>query len=973
MKQTNVLNVLKKTMQALCCILSLSTAALAAEPPPAAPGKAEPASAQTGSRDLGNVTKVETHGRETLIKCQNAVVRVNFWSDRVLRMQVSQDASFSNFDDAKAFMIQPGLATFKGSIPKATETGDALTLVTESVVMEVSKKPFRFRFLRPGGKNLLAEGTFETGVRASFRQDACGQEEHYFGLQNEHDDTLDQRGRVVCTLDKNGAGWSAPFVMSTAGYGLFLNNEESAKTFFTLKQPVVIENSEAKGPMDLFFIAGGDLKQILNTYMEITGKPGMPPRKLLGFQYLVQGTPIDNEEAFPEWIKRGYPIDSCITFTDHQVEEPSEIEAVAGTAQRIHKLNGLFGFYFDVYKMPGTFRKTRPEPVNRPYEGWDNFKEMVKSRLLDNGVDWFWTDETDMGQPPRFQHNLYTALKEVQEAQDNRRSFNCARGGYAGAQRFGYPWMGDVHYTRRMLISNLCNGVSGFPHSTHDMSGASLNTLTEQTFLNGVKCNLFNPLSQCNAWVRWNKKSHRPWDWSPDAEGVFKKFLDLHYQMIPYFYTTAWQSHKSGLPAWRALALDYPDDQTAYSSDEVLVGDWLLMAPLYKESARNVYLPEGKWYYLFDSHMSFTGPTVLGGVQPPHDEYPVFIKAGAVIPMMPTMRYVGEKPVDPLTLLIYPLESGTSSYNLYEDDGITRDYEKGDYCTTRIECQGSVAQVRISVGERDGRYKPSKRALMLSVFQAAQAKQVELNGKNLRQFETREQLDAAEEGWGFFQDTLTGVKRVFVKTVDEGRQSQVSIARGAANASSEKPKLTPTFDNDSSKRYDKIKDIPSKVSFLKEDRSTSGNWKGSYGKNGYLLPGIGKKAPDQTDIQTTGMLVFWERNTADVRALQRETGEDRTAARFQETEITVEILSEDTRPRKITLYLLDWEDNTDPRKNRTTEVSARNPMTNTPYDVRNVESFHDGVYLTYEVSGSVIFKLYRVKGSTAVISGVFFD
>ena len=964
-------NMRKKTFLLCLWILAFSGAVLAAEPP-TVPPKAVSLPAQAGSQTLGDVTKVETKGREALIQCQNAVVRVNFWSDRVVRMQVSQDASFSGFEDTKAFMIQPGLATFKGSIPIATETSESLRLATESVVLEISKKPFRFRFLKPDGKSLLAEGTFETGVRACFRQDACGKEEHYFGLQNQYDDTLDQRGRAVSLNDSNGAGWPAPFVMSTAGYGLFFNNEESAKTVFTLKQPVVIENIDAKGPMDLFFIAGGDLKQILGTYTEITGKPEMPPRKLLGFQYLVQGHPIWHEESFSEWIKRGYPIDSCITFTDQKVEEPWEIEQVAGTAKRIHQQHGLFGFYYDLPKMPGTFKISQPEPTKFPYEGWDKFKELVKSRLLDNGVDWFWIDETDMGQTPRFQHNLYTALKEVQEAQGNLRSFNCARGGYAGCQRFGFPWMGDVHYDRKTMIMNLSNGLAGFPHSTHDMCGAVVRDQTDAVFLNGVKCNLLNPLSQCNAWFPHQPKSHRPWEWSPEVEQVFRKFLDLHYQLIPYFYTAAWEAHQSGLPTWRALVLDYPNDQTAYCSDEVLVGNGLLMAPLYKDQARAVYLPEGKWYYLFDSASQFTGPTVLSGVQPPQNEYPLFIKEGAIIPMMPTMRYVGEKPVDPLTLLIYPLDSGTSAYNFYEDDGATRDYLKGDYCTTQIECQGSDSQVRIIIGQRAGQFKPAKRTSVLSVFQTVQPKQVELNGKPLRQCETREQLDASQEGWGYFQDDLTGVKRVFVKAVDEGQKSQVSIARGAANTSGEKPKLTPTFDNEYSKRYDKFKDIPSKVSFVKEDRSTSGTWKGVYGKNGYLLPGIGKKAPEQADIKVVGRQLNGQLKTNEARALQCETGEDRAIAGYVDGQFSVEILSENTKPRKITLYMLDWGYD-DPKKARTSEVSATNSITGAVYDVRKVESYREGVYLTYEVTGNVTFKFARVKGPTAALSGVFFD
>ncbi|MGL5019273.1 MAG: TIM-barrel domain-containing protein [Luteolibacter sp.] len=970
-------------------IFLLAHSALHAAPDPA------PSTPANTDAALGDVLKIDTNGRQASIHCAQGVVRLDFWSDSIVRMQVSKDGSFSDSDDTRAFMIRPGLSFFKGVTPSFSDGKDTARLTTGKLVLEISKKPFGFRFMRPEGGAVLAEGTFQTNVRAVLKQDASGHQEHYFGLQNERDNTLDQRGRAVKVNDENGAGWSAPFVMSTAGYGLFFNNENSVNTLFTFKQPVVIENTTAKGPMDLFFIAGMDFKKILGNYADITGKPGMPPIKLLGFQYLVKGTPMDHEEAFHEWINRGYPIDSCITFTDQKVESPSEIAAVAGTAQRIHERNGFFGFYYDVHPWPGTFGISKPEPVTPPYEGWEPFKEMVKSRLLDNGADWFWTDETDVKFEPRFKHNLYTALQEVQEAHGNVRSFNCARGGYAGSQRFGYPWMGDIHYDRKMMIANLCNGLAGFPQSTHDMSGADLSGQNDTAFLNGVKCNFFNPFTQCNAWIPWQKKSHRPWEWSPEVERVFKKFSNLHYQLIPYFYTASWQAHQAGLPVWRALLLEYPKDELTYSSDQVMVGDWMMMAPLYKKPVRPVYLPEGKWYYLFDNSSSFTGPIQLSGVESPMDEYPVFIKAGAIIPMMPTMRYVGEKPLDPLTLLIYPLESGASDYEFYEDDGKTRDYLKGSYCTTRIVCEGSDKYVKILSEERKGQFKPAKRSRVLSVFQASKPAQVEYNKKPLPEFATREQMDASAEGWGYFQDDQTGVQRLFIKTSDDGQQSEVTIVRGAAPLGL--AKLSPTFDNAFARRYEKIKGIASRTSFLKEDRNTAGSWRGLYGKNGYIVAGIDKNIPEQTEVDISGGMAVWTPDTRQVRALQRQSGEGRLAAAFHDTAVSIEILTEDTRPRKVTLYLLDWDGHTDPRNAqtledpdaksayerwggnagsgnaRTTEVLATNPLTGAIYDVQKVESFHKGVYLTYEVTGSVAFNLAKIKGVNAVVSGIFFD
>lgn len=963
-------------VNAVGCIGLLSTTLLGADvSPQVKPSQVKSVVSQKTPSGPGDVTAVAANQREVLVKCQHASVRINFWSDDVVRMQMSEDGSFSNYDDAKAFMIQPGLTAFPGVTPKVTETTESLKLATDSLVMEVSKHPFGFRFLKSDGKSVLAEGTLEKGVRAVFIQDACGREEHYFGLQNEKDNALDQRGRTVRLHDENGAGWSAPFVMSTAGYGLFLNNEYSKETQFILQQPVVIENTAAKGAMDLFFIAGSDLKKILGAYTKVTGRPGMPPRKLLGFQYLVKGHPVMNEGEFPQWVERGYPIDSCITFTDQKVEETNEIEAVAATAGKIHQLNGFFGFYYDLPKWPGTFSKTKPEPTKWPYEGWDEFKTLVRSRLLDNGVDWFWIDETDSGANPRKQNNLYAALKEAQESHGNRRSFNCARGGYAGAQRFGYPWMGDVYYDRIMMISNLGNGLAGFAHSTHDMSGAVISGQTDAQYLNGVKCNLLNPLSQCNNWVPLppQQKTHLPWQWTPEVEQVFRKFLDLHYQLIPYFYTMAWQAHTAGLPAWRALVMDNPDDQVAYSSDEVMIGDWLLMAPLYHQSERPVYLPKGKWYYLFDGTMNFTGPTHLGGVQAPNSEYPLFVKAGAIIPLMPTMRYVGEKPVDPLTVLIYPLDSGSSSYEIYEDDGSTRDYLKGSYCTTRIECEADGEKTKVIVQERKGLFKPAGRTRILSVFQDSKPKQVEVDGTVIKESANRGQLDAVAEGWGYWPDALTGVSRVFVKTRDEGGKSEVVILRDRTLQSQGRPKLSAVFDNAESQRINPVKDTPSHGLFVKEDRQTGGTWKGVYGKDGYLIAGSGRKLPEGTEVRFSAKVESWQAKTSEARALQREPGEGRVAAGYRGRNLIADVFSASPHPRKVTLYLLDWGGREKPKGAFTTKICAMNPITGAIYDERCVEAYTNGIYLTYEVTGNVSFVVDRIKGHSAVLSGIFLD
>ena len=925
---------------------------------------------------LGDVTRVERDDRTVTVHCGAPAVRFEVWNDSVIRVWLSGTGQIPSGDSADTHMIRPGRTAFKG--PRTLRVDDATdcaTLRTEALTVVIAKRPFGLRFLKADGVSLLAatpQGlSLDTDIRAAFKRDACGREEHFFGLQCQNATTLDQREKTVRLEDQNGDGWPAPFVMSTAGYALFFNSEESKDTLFSLADPVVIENTAKQGPLDLFFFYGPDFRRLLDLYTDLTGKPPMPPKKLLGFQYLVQGTPITNEEAFPEWVQRGYPIDSCITFTDQRVDTPDEIAAVAATGQRIHALHGLFGFYYDVCS-PGTFCAGKPEPVKPPYSDWTRFKTLVKTRLLDNGVDWFWIDETDDGWTPAFQFGLYQALTEATEAQDSRRSFFCARGGYAGCQRFGYPWMGDKDYCRSTVLANLCNGLAGIPHATHDMAGAGLAGKTAPAFLAGVKANLLNPLTQCNAWIPQQRPSHRPWEWSDDVQSVFRKFLDLHYRLMPYFYTTAWQAHTTGLPCWRALLLDYPDCAQTYASDEVLVGDWLLMAPLYTErSSRPVFLPgNGPWHYFFESDRIFDAPLRLASVTPPLDEYPVFVKAGAIIPMMPALRYTDEKPADPLTVLIYPPVAGESSYTLYEDDGATRRYKDGEFCTTQMGCQRTSDGVRVTIQARKGPFKPAPRTRLLSIYVPTCPAAVKANGREMKRFEKREAFDAATKGWGYFRDELTGCQRVFVKSADDGSLSATDIIR---DAHAKPPTDLPPSATFAGKEAGLMKTFNgvSAATFVGEDRKTQGAWKGVYGTRGYAIAGVDASLKEDVYLRQDDSACVWKNDTAEVRALQKPQSDGRIASCRFGDDVELDVGLKGNESQQVALYVLDWDGNGNPSGPRALCVTAINPFTGEVYDTRQITRFTDGIYLTYTVKGLVSFSLTHSAGANAVLSGVF--
>jgi alpha-glucosidase len=189
-------------------------------------------------------------------------------------------------------------------------------------------------------------------------------------------------------------------------------------------------------------------------------------------------------------------------------------------------------------------------------------------------------------------------------------------------------------------------------------------------------------------------------------------------RLTPYMYTYCEEAHQTGVPTSRAMVLEFPKDSVTWGTKtqyQFMNGEWILVAPVYKSGGRrdSIYLPEGRWFDYWDGTV-YAGQRWLTNYDAPLDKLPLFIKAGGIVPMYPPMNYDGERPADTLTLDIYPF--GKSSFDLYEDDGITRQYRSGAYARTRIEVNSSRSTaVRIDAkkGSYNGDFQKRFYLLML--------------------------------------------------------------------------------------------------------------------------------------------------------------------------------------------------------------------------------------------------------------------
>jgi alpha-glucosidase/alpha-D-xyloside xylohydrolase len=181
---------------------------------------------------------------------------------------------------------------------------------------------------------------------------------------------------------------------------------------------------------------------------------------------------------------------------------------------------------------------------------------------------------------------------------------------------------------------------------------------------------------------------------NPAIEPIAKKYIELRYQLLPYNYTLAWQARTTGMPMMRSLWLHYPNDKHACAvRDQYLWGRDLLIAPVHKKSAtsREVYLPEGTWYDWWTSEAVEGGKTITCRVD--ISTMPIYVRAGAIIPFDPVRQYTSQPVDEPTTLKIYRGAHG--QYTLYDDDGISQGYLKGDSVQTLIEWDDSAKRLTL--------------------------------------------------------------------------------------------------------------------------------------------------------------------------------------------------------------------------------------------------------------------------------------
>jgi len=284
-----------------------------------------------------------------------------------------------------------------------------------------------------------------------------------------------------------------------------------------------------------------------------------------------------------------------------------------------------------------------------------------------------------------------------------------------------------------------------------------------------IQFGIFSPILRTHT-TKNPDAERRIWAYPEPYSGLMRDLYHRRYAMLPYIYTEARRTYDSGLAFVHPLYYEWPEAEEAYSNrNEYMFGEEMLVDPIVAPGDKvtglveqSVWIPPGEWIEA-DTGKNFHGPATVKR-QFSIRQAPVYVRAGAIVPMAPPMLYSNQKPLDPLIVAVFPLADGqTSRYTLYEDAG-TRDYEQGQAAWTGLTATEKSGDLTITIDSVKGNYPqmPSTRRYEIRLPGDWPPQSVSVDGKPLSYT-----ADTASPGWHFEGNTLTTVITVFARPVSE--------------------------------------------------------------------------------------------------------------------------------------------------------------------------------------------------------------
>ena len=319
--------------------------------------------------------------------------------------------------------------------------------------------------------------------------------------------------------------------------------------------------------------------------------------------------------------------------------------------------------------------------------------------------------------------NARATYEGLRKLQPDERPFVLTRAAYSGTQRYAATWTGDNSSTWNHLKMStpmlLSMGISGYPLVGDDIGGFA-GSPPADLLTRWFEVGALNPIYRDH--TAKGTLDQEPWAHGPEHEAIRRKYIELRYELMPYLYTGIEEMSRTGLPLMRPVFLEYPQASDFYGDNrDFLFGRDFFVAPVTTDmvDAEEISLPPGEWYdFWTNAKLSSKEKFTL---QPRLDEMPIYVRAGAIVPMQPLVQSTEETPNGPLELRVYLPNSNASGDcrgTLYQDDGHTYAYQKGEILRVNYSCQVSSGAVTLSSTTEKSAYQPWWNSVKLTIYGA---------------------------------------------------------------------------------------------------------------------------------------------------------------------------------------------------------------------------------------------------------------
>jgi alpha-D-xyloside xylohydrolase len=539
-----------------------------------------------------------------------------------------------------------------------------------------------------------------------------------------------------------------PMYLSSRGYGLLVDSGMPVEFDICQSTHSCVQILVPDDLIDYYLLAGPTPAEVLNRYNQLTSRPLLPPKWAFG-TWISSGFYVDTQEKVLERAMRlrdgGIPSDvlhldcywqvaghwSDLRWDTVNFPDPSAMLATlteqgfkvglwlnpylshlspafpdaAAAGHLLRRPDGsvyVADVWHGTHPPCGIIDFTNPETV-----AW--YSGILRS-LLEQGISVFKTDFAEgvpadavaaNGMTGVQLHNVYTLLfndlvsRVTQEVAGHGMVW--ARSSYLGGQRHAAQWSGDVNASYPAMASNLRGGLShglaGVPFWSHDVGGFT-GTPTPDLYARWAQFGALSPL------IRFHGTTSRlPWEFPEFAAEIAVEALRLRYRLMPYIYSAAVDSARTGVPMMRALLVDSPDDPAAWNAElEYLLGPDLLVAPMVDpDGSRQVYVPPGDW-------VDYWTGTVHSGrryrrVSKPLDQIPLFVRYGALIPVVPPADTLNDTPFADVTVVSWGAVDGRTVIRDTDGDTVVSAARSGDRFEVTVEGPKPIRRIAFPVVE----------------------------------------------------------------------------------------------------------------------------------------------------------------------------------------------------------------------------------------------------------------------------------